>query len=159
MFGSSSTTSTCGIRSLDVIFFRTILPVAACTILLVSLLYPGPRTVPPWASPLASPALPWPKHATASRGAHPAGGGAGPPRARSADPSPAETAGSARPALPPAGPIPRGQGAPACCQLPDVEDGGTEAGCGGRTTMSLASFVPWTTGPPTQTGVPEVRPL
>ena len=25
--------------------------------------------------------------------------------------------------------------------------------------MSLASFVPWTTGPPTQTGVPEVSAL
>src|SRR5579871_5745622 len=35
MFGSSSTTSTCGIRSLAVIFSRTILPVAARTILVV----------------------------------------------------------------------------------------------------------------------------
>src|SRR5262249_23982448 len=63
------------------------------------------------------------------------------------------------PPYPPRGPSRGGQGHPACCQLPGVEDGDTGAGCGGRATMSLASFVPRTTRPPTQTGVRSVSAL
>jgi hypothetical protein len=103
--------------------------------------------------------LPGPTHATASRGAHPAGGGAGPPEGGSASRGLLRRR-DLRTRSTPRGAHPAGtKGVPACSQLPDVEDGCTEAGCGGRTTMSLASFVPWTTGPPTQTVVPEVRAL
>src|SRR5262249_26706181 len=116
------------------------------------------------------------------RGVRRGGGGAGgfsprngpapPPADRSTRPPPPNRAGARhrlprgpsrgrrrRPPLPPQAQPMAARGTGPCCQLPGVEDGGTGAGCGGRTTTSLASFVPLTTGPPTQTGVPVVSSL